>query len=196
MPPPGQLSNTILHHPGTFDSCLEVDIADDYHKIIRSIRLIRIIRMMIPWHLGNFNSDQIFKSNQCRVSPTRFLQVSSPTLKGKHCLLTSFVKGAGIMQGVFSFVRLLLDILNHVTWETIILVLHGLHKFKVLKRCQRRRWRCWSLGETSIAPSCQHQASHQLELAREKRGRTRQINLQIQMKYVWKSLKRLYLWND
>ena len=35
MPPPGQLSNTILHHPGTFDSCLEVDIADDYqdHQI-------------------------------------------------------------------------------------------------------------------------------------------------------------------
>ena len=108
MPPPGQLSNTILHHPGTFDSCLEVDIADDYqdHQMIRSIR---IIRMMIPWHLGNFNSDQIFKSNQCQVSPTlralrtrtRFPQVSSPTLKGKHCLLTSFVKGAGIMQGVF-----------------------------------------------------------------------------------------------
>ena len=35
MPPPGQLSNTILHHPGTFDSCLEVDISDDYqdHQI-------------------------------------------------------------------------------------------------------------------------------------------------------------------
>jgi len=48
VPPPGQLSNMILHHPGTFDSCLEV---------------------------------------------------ASPTLKGKHCLLTSFVKGAGIQQG-------------------------------------------------------------------------------------------------
>jgi len=48
VPPPGQLSNMILHHPGTFDSCLEV---------------------------------------------------ASPTLKGKHCLLTSFVKGAGVMQG-------------------------------------------------------------------------------------------------
>ena len=77
-------------------------------RIIRLIRSIRIIRMMIPWHLGNFNSHRIFKSNQYRVSPTlralitRFLQVSSPTLKGKHCLLTSFVKGAGIMQGVVS----------------------------------------------------------------------------------------------
>ena len=60
MPPPGQLSNTILHHPGTFDSCLEVIL----------LMVIRIVRMMIPWHLGNFNSDQIFKSNQCRVSPT------------------------------------------------------------------------------------------------------------------------------
>ena len=29
-------------------------------------------------------------------------QVASPTLKGKHCLLTSFVKGAGFMEGIFS----------------------------------------------------------------------------------------------
>ena len=77
MPPPGQLSNTILHHPGTFDSCLEVDIADDYqdHQMIRSIR---IIRMMIPWHLGNFNSHRIFKSNQYRVSPTLRALINNP----------------------------------------------------------------------------------------------------------------------
>ena len=116
MPPPGQLSNTILHHPGTFDSCLEVDISDDYqdHQMIRSIRIISLMILMIlmiPCHQGNLNSDRIFKSHQCRVSQIlralitqfRLPQVSSPTLKGKHCLLTSFVKGAGIMQGVFSF---------------------------------------------------------------------------------------------
>ena len=32
----------------------------------------------------------------CLTSP----QVASPTMKGKHCLLTSFVKGAGMMQGL------------------------------------------------------------------------------------------------
>ena len=32
-------------------------------------------------------------------------QVGSPTLKGKHCLLTSFVKGAGMMEGMFLFLK-------------------------------------------------------------------------------------------
>ena len=82
--------------------------------MIRSIRIISLMILMIlmiPCHQGNLNSDRIFKSHQCRVSQIlralitqfRLPQVSSPTLKGKHCLLTSFVKGAGIMQGVFSF---------------------------------------------------------------------------------------------
>ena len=80
--------------------------------MIRSIRIISLMILMIlmiPCHQGNLNSDRIFKSHQCRVSQIlralitqfRLPQVSSPTLKGKHCLLTSFVKGAGIMQGVF-----------------------------------------------------------------------------------------------
>ena len=68
VPPAGQLSNMILHHPGTFDSCLEV----------------------CPT-FALFNSFAALEMFIC--------QVASPTLKGKHCLLTSFVKGAGIQQG-------------------------------------------------------------------------------------------------
>ena len=40
------------------------------------------LRELWPWILWKFSH-----------------QVASPTLKGKHCLLTSFAKGAGVMEG-------------------------------------------------------------------------------------------------
>ena len=45
-------------------------------------------------------SDDITKCDH-----SNYYQVGSPTLKGKHCLLTSFVKGAGMMEGMFLFLK-------------------------------------------------------------------------------------------
>ena len=54
-----------------------------YHQL--PFRVFEIISPMLP---------------QIRLPHLNSPQVASPTMKGKHCLLTSFVKGAGMMQGL------------------------------------------------------------------------------------------------
>lgn len=110
VPPPGQLSNMILHHPGTFDSCLEVSL----QKVLHCRQLERVVA-----------------SNLVKFSH----QVASPTLKGKHCLLTSFVKGAGVMEG---FKGQYIDSIhpvrnvNDMDWSDLL-----------TERCEGGRGGCW-----------------------------------------------------
>ena len=47
------------------------------------------------------------------------------------------------MQGVFSIVRLLLDFHNHVTWDTITLVHHGLQSSQKVPEVQMTMLETW-----------------------------------------------------
>ena len=69
------LTNMIFHHPGTFDSCLEVD------SKLSPYQQTPVITMT------NFNNDDDAH------------QAKSEKLAGKHCLLTSYYRNSFYFEG-------------------------------------------------------------------------------------------------
>ena len=72
------LTNMIFHHPGTFDSCLEVDSKLSPYQQTQVITMI-----------NSNNDDDDDDAHQAK----------SEKLAGKHCLLTSYYRNSFYFEG-------------------------------------------------------------------------------------------------